>query len=213
VGQVSKEINMLLTGKGGEARFRFCPCCLAARRVPYLDIHWRFACWRWCPVHDAVLYDACPVCVVPLQHPMLIERTPAGRAGHASLARCTHCSNRFSGVQAQQFACESVQAFGAAERLWLTNGRAMVAALYKQYFKLRGRWHIVQGLGGEYGPLVGHGSRRIERKLAAWRSTREFLADLSDTEIGEHGPHFWLTGARRSLPSPHEIRVRQRSMR
>lgn len=181
--------KLLLAGKEGEARFRFCPCCVAARRVPYLDIHWRFACWRWCPVHDAMLYDACPVCVAPLQHPMLIERTPAGREGHASLARCTHCSNRFSSEQAQQFARESVQALGKTERLWLTNGRAMAAALYKQYFKLRGRWHIVQGLVGEYGPLVGHGSRRIDRKLAAWRSTREFLADLSDPEICEqHEP-------------------------
>lgn len=176
--------KLLLTSKDGEARFRFCPCCLAARRVPYLDIHWRFACWRWCPVHDAMLYDACPVCVVPLQHPTLIERTPAGRVGHASLVRCTHCSERFSGVQAQQFACESVLALGKTERLWLVNGRAMVAALYKQYFKLRGRWHIVQGLGGEYGHLVGHASSRIDRKLEAWRSTREFLTGLSTGERG-----------------------------
>lgn len=181
--------KLLLIGKGGEARFRFCPCCLAARRVPYLDIHWRFACWRWCPIHDAMLYDACPACAMPVQNPVLIESTRAGRAGHASLVRCTHCSNRFSGVQAQQFARESVQALGKMERLWLTNGRATVAALYKQYFKLRGRWHIVQGLGGEYGPLVGHGNRRIERKLAAWGSTREFLAVLSDPEICEQqGP-------------------------
>jgi hypothetical protein len=69
--------------------------------------------------------------------------------------------------------------------LRLTNGRAVLAALYRQYFKLRGRWHIVQGLGAEYGPLVGHGIRRIDRKLAAWRATREFLADLSDADASE----------------------------
>jgi hypothetical protein len=115
---------------------------------------------------------------------MLIEATRAGRAGHASLNRCINCSNKFSGPSAQQFARECIQALGKAETLCLTNGRAVLAALFRQYFKLRGRWHIVQALGGEYGPLVGHGSRRIDRKLAAWRATREFLADFSDAETG-----------------------------
>lgn len=177
--------KLLLTGKDGSARFRFCPCCLAERRVPYFDIHWRFACWRWCPVHDAMLYDACPACDEPIKHPMLMESTPAGRSGHASLSRCGRCSNRFSGALLQQSACESVQALGKAERLWLANGRAVMAALYKQYFKVRGKWHIVQGLGGKYGLLVGYGSRRIDRKMAAWRLTREFLADLSSDEPGD----------------------------
>jgi hypothetical protein len=177
--------KLLLTAKDGGARFRFCPCCLAERRVPYLDIHWRFACWRWCPVHNAVLYDACPACTFSVQHPLLIESTRAGRAGHATLNRCANCSNGFSGPMAQQYARDCIQALGKAEMLRLTNGRAVLAALYRQYFKLRGRWHIVQGLGAEYGPLVGHGIRRIDRKLAAWRATREFLADLSDADASE----------------------------
>jgi hypothetical protein len=179
--------RLLLAGTDGGARFRFCPGCLAERRVPHLDIHWRFACWRWCPIHDCVLYDGCPACEVPIQHPCLIESTHAGRAGHASLSRCTRCSSRFSCTQAQQLACESVQALDKTEKLCLINGRAVLAALHRQCFKLRGKWHVVQRLGSEYAGLVGHGTGRIDRKLAAWRVTHEFLADLSDAE-GDHGP-------------------------
>ncbi len=171
--------KLLLSGEDGKARFRFCPCCLAERRLPYLDIHWRFACWRWCPIHDTVLQDACPDCEALVQHPCLIESTRAGRAGHASLSRCIFCSGRLAGLPVQQLARECLQSLGRVERLWLKNGQATVAALYKQYFKLRGKWHIIQGLGGEYGLLVGFGSRRIDRKLKAWRLTRQFLAEDS----------------------------------
>jgi len=167
--------KLLLLSKDGEARFRFCPCCLAERSLPYLDIHWRFACWRWCPIHDAILQDACPDCAAFVQHPYLIESTRAGRAGHASLSRCTLCTGRLAGQPLQQLARECLQALGGVDLLWLKNGQATMAALYKQYFNLRGEWNIIQRLGGEYGLLVGLGGRHIDRKLEAWRSTRASL--------------------------------------
>lgn len=79
----------------------------------------------------------------------------------------------------QHLARECLPALGSAERLWLKNGQATVAALYEQYFKLPGKWHIIQGLGGECGLLVGFGSQRIDWKFVAWRLTREFLREVS----------------------------------
>lgn len=172
--------RILLVGKDREARFRFCPCCLAERSLPYFDIHWRFACWRWCPIHDAILQDACADCEAFVQHPYLIESTRAGRAGHASLSRCTSCCGRLAGLPVQHLARESLQALGGVDLLWLTNGQATMAALYQQYFNLRGKWHLIQRLGGEYELLVGEGSRHVDRKLEAWRSARESHVAVPD---------------------------------
>ncbi|WIV97493.1 TniQ family protein [Kinneretia aquatilis] len=172
--------KLLLSTKDGEARFRFCPCCLAERSLPYLDIHWRFACWRWCPIHDAVLQDACPDCDALVQHPYLIESTRAGRAGHASLSRCIFCSGRLAGMLVQKFARECLQVLGDVDQLWLKNGQATMAALYQQHFNLRGKWHLIQRLGDEYGLLVGLGGRHIDRKLEVWRSTRELHVAVKD---------------------------------
>ncbi|MFT7776518.1 TniQ family protein [Roseateles sp.] len=171
--------RLLLAGKDGAAQFRFCPCCLAERKVAHLDIHWRFRCWRWCPPHNCMLVTACQACSAPVEHPSLIETTPAGRVGLASLSRCTRCCSRFNSDQIQQLAAGGMQALGRAEKAWVSSGRTVLAALYHQRFHLREQWHPVQHLGSEYPRLVGP-TQRIDRKLEAWRLTREFLADLSD---------------------------------
>lgn len=172
--------RLLLRGKGNVARFRFCPCCLAERREPHLDVHWRFKCWRLCHVHNSLLVDACPACSCAVEHPCLMEATQAGRAGHASLSRCTRCSNRFSGEQAQQLGLDCAQLLNKHERQWLANGRAVLAALCEQRFKLRDQWWPIQSLGGHYRNVVGAWSPRLDQKLEAWRASRDFLAELSE---------------------------------
>ncbi len=41
---------------------QFCPECLAQDTVPYYRKRWRLALFTYCPDHDCLLYDACPVC-------------------------------------------------------------------------------------------------------------------------------------------------------
>lgn len=45
---------------------QFCPACLARDAVPYYRKRWRLALFTYCPDHDCLLYDACPVCGAPV---------------------------------------------------------------------------------------------------------------------------------------------------
>lgn len=167
--------QFLLAGKKGIARFRYCPCCIAERRVAYLEIHWRFKAWRWCPVHDCLLLDACPDCDALLEHPCLIESTKAARTGHASLARCLRCSMLLSDEDLQSLAEESIKALSSVERLWMTNGRALLSALAHRRYQFRRQEHQLQGLVAMYAsgvlPMAGL-QDALDRKLQASRLAR-----------------------------------------
>jgi len=167
--------QFLLAGKKGVARLRYCPCCLAERRVAHLDIHWRFKAWRWCPVHDCLLLDACPDCEALLEHPCLIESTKAARAGHVSLARCLRCSMLLSDEDLQSLAEKSMKALSSVERLWLTNGRALLSALVHRRYQFRRQEHRLQGLVAMYAsgalPMAGL-QDAFDRKLQASRLAR-----------------------------------------
>lgn len=47
---------------------QFCPECLATDPIPYFRKQWRVALFTFCPVHDVQLYDACPVCGLPVMY-------------------------------------------------------------------------------------------------------------------------------------------------
>lgn len=180
--------QFLLAGKKGVARFRYCPCCLAERRVAHLDIHWRFKAWRWCPVHACLLLDACPECDGLLEHPCLIESTKAARAGHASLARCLHCSMLLSDEDLQSLAEESMKALSSVERLWLTNGRALLSALVHRRYQFRRQEHELQGLVAMYAsgvlPMAGL-QDALDRKLQASRLARLATEKDGFDELGK----------------------------
>lgn len=45
---------------------QFCPQCLAEDQKPYFRKVWRVALFTFCPLHQIMLYDACPSCGVPV---------------------------------------------------------------------------------------------------------------------------------------------------
>lgn len=147
--------RLLLTGRGGASQFRICPFCIAERRMAHLDIHWRFKCWRWCPVHNCMLLGACSSCSLPVEYPRLIESSRAGRRGHFSLGRCLRCSASFAQPTAMRVAADSCDAIDRSEWVWIRNGRAVLAAIHAFHFTLHGRRHPIRALRRKYGSLVG----------------------------------------------------------
>lgn len=45
---------------------QFCPQCLTEDQTPYFRKFWRVALVTFCPMHQVMLYDACPSCGVPV---------------------------------------------------------------------------------------------------------------------------------------------------
>lgn len=111
-------------------RFRYCPCCLKERRVAYLDIHWRFADWRYCPAHNCLMEEACWRCRSSLLYPADMPSSTAGLAGYGTQSRCLACTADLTAA----IHCPADPALSTSlakhEACWLLNGRALLAALH-----------------------------------------------------------------------------------
>jgi len=130
----------LVKHKGpGNARFRFCPCCLTEMPVPHFPIHWRFIAWRRCPDHDCLLEDSCPHCDKPILFPINIEQSTSGRAGYASLDRCHHCANLLTNTIPYWLNEGDRRLVTPGDDGMLHNGRALLAALVNRSFQIQGR--------------------------------------------------------------------------
>lgn len=170
-------VRRLLLGKDNSSRFRYCPCCLADRRVAHLDIHWRFKCWRMCPVHNCVMMDTCPNCPCVLEHPCLLDATHAGRSGHSTLGRCPKCCTLLSGPEVRRLAAEYTQILSKQDMLYAENGRAVLSALCARHFEFRGQLSSLQRLKDRYADFIGLPMNAIDRKMEAWRVICEFLRE------------------------------------
>ena len=129
----------LATAGDQKPRFRYCVACLSEMRIPCFPVHWRFIAWRRCPVHDCLLEDACHNCGRAVVLPASLERSTAGRAGHATLDRCLWCSERLTGVAPCLLQVGSTRLVKPWEDEQLANGRALLAALLAGSFKVEGR--------------------------------------------------------------------------
>ncbi|WP_457324103.1 TniQ family protein [Roseateles sp. P5_E11] len=180
--------QFLLAGRKGIARFRYCPRCMSERRVGYLDIHWRFKVWLWCPIHNGLLLDACADCETMLEHPCLIEGTRAARAGHASLARCLRCCTALDADELQSLAEEAMKSLSSVERLWLINGRALLSALVHRSYQFRRQQHKLEGLVAMYAsgvlPMAGL-QDALDQKLRASRLARLSTQKDGLAELGK----------------------------
>jgi len=129
--------NRLLLFKGRKIRYRFCPLCLLGDSTPYVRQHWRFSCWYYCPDHQCLLEEACPHCGAAIQLPVsLVGAGPKGQ-GVAELSDCVRCGGLLTeatprGLPSPRCGITSWQ------RTQLSNGRAMIAALYEGWFQLQG---------------------------------------------------------------------------
>lgn len=128
----------LIRGRN-KAGFRYCPLCIKEMRTPHFPIHWRFIAWRWCPVHDCLLEDACHQCGKEPTLPIDIAASKAGRLGYALLNRCGECAARLSDVIPCHLQEGDLRRVSDREDLILANGRALLAALYHGWFHIKGR--------------------------------------------------------------------------
>ncbi len=155
--------EVLLRGKCGRARARFCPLCLGNQAVPHIELHWRFGPWVHCPVHECLMEDACPHCHGFVFLPFDMAGSGAGNRGIAYLSECQHCGRRLRDVSPIQLKAMQISEF---DQCRMSNGRALMAALYQ------GRMWID-------GKSKGHPSRNTKylRTATFWRPGAWYTAD------------------------------------
>lgn len=143
----------LLLFDGRQCRYRYCPRCLETDPIPYFRIHWRFACWLYCPDHACVMSDSCPECHGFVRLPVsLVNAGPKG-AGIAELSECAVCGHALSESRAAPIGLDLAHD-SPHQQMRYANGRAVLAALYFGRFRL--------GPTGAHWPL--RGLRTIDRE-------------------------------------------------
>jgi TniQ len=118
------------------ARYRFCEKCLKEQSTPHFPLHWRFKAWRWCPLHSCLLSDHCPRCKSIVLLPMSLVSAGRRRSGVAYLNSCLVCGAKLAGKPKSTRFANTRNNLTPAEHLLLSNGRALLAALYHDGFRL-----------------------------------------------------------------------------
>lgn len=160
--------SRFLLGPEQAPRYRFCPVCLLEDEVKYFRIEWRFLCWLWCPLHMCRLLDACPACAKPVQLPAdLISAGPKGW-GVATLDRCLFCESDLTAEAHSHTDTLDFTDLTEWEHFLLMNGRAVIAALLKGWFIVRGRNLVVQRPVNELRKLDKQGLIPLFERMPDW---------------------------------------------
>ncbi|WP_177136230.1 TniQ family protein [Hydrogenophaga aromaticivorans] len=142
-----------LLGDNLNARYRFCPVCLAEQRIKVFALEWRFKAWRWCPLHQCMMRDRCPHCRAFPTLPGDMLNAGLGRAGIATLDRCLCCGELLeTGWQSVMNTFDSSLLNPWGEAL-MNNGRAVLSALACRKIRIK----------GEEGEFSLSALRRIQR--------------------------------------------------
>lgn len=120
-------------------RYRYCVGCLGEMQTPSYPIHWRFVPWRWCPVHDCLMESECQNCKSAILLPRDLAIGGTARKGVGTLSRCLICGERLTDRQPCNVSDLSTDQITVWERLQLSNGRALLAALYYAKFSFAGQ--------------------------------------------------------------------------
>jgi transcription elongation factor Elf1 len=78
---------------------QFCPTCLSEGALPYFRRQWRLAFFTYCPVHNELMFEACPSCGAPIayhRHDCSVEIENAG-----SIANCYMCGVDYRAFRSQ----------------------------------------------------------------------------------------------------------------
>ncbi|WP_374685055.1 TniQ family protein [Rhizobacter sp. J219] len=129
--------RLLLWTKRGRPRYRVCPLCARSQRAPYFGIHCRYAAWCYCPEHHCLLEDACWSCRSQIELPWSLVRTDGLAGKCAYLSECFLCTRRFG--DGPVIRLSEMGAMPSVFSLQLENGRALLAALYRNEAVLNGR--------------------------------------------------------------------------
>lgn len=117
----------------------FCRRCLGEMRTPYFPIHWRFAVWQWCPIHDQPMEIACLHCGKRPNTLIDIEKTRAGKRGVAYFNRCLSCGNSLISPLDQSAGSRRLADLRPEQQRQIANGRALLSALYHGSFRVHGQ--------------------------------------------------------------------------
>lgn len=135
---VKSSASKLLVTRNKRPAYRFCPACLGSNRNKYFQLHWRFECWRMCPLHHCLLLDMCPQCGCAIRLPdSMIDAGPDQR-GIAWLNRCLRCGNSICSDWTKVVGSLQVDQLSQSDRTYLENGRAVLAAVAVGYFNIYG---------------------------------------------------------------------------
>lgn len=122
----------------GCAAFAYCPCCMRARPIAHLEIHWRFVDWRYCPLHSCLMETRCSACAAQQVFPRDMALSKAGKVGHATQRRCQVCTHDLGNTPPTYVDLPIMKATHPLEAHWLMNGRALMAALIRGHWTYRG---------------------------------------------------------------------------
>lgn len=187
--QIDPSGSRFLLGPQRAPRYRFCPVCLLEDEVKYFRIEWRFLCWLWCPLHMCRLLEACPACAKPVQLPAdLVSAGPKGW-GVATLDRCRSCESDLTAEAHTHTDTLDFPDLTDWERCMLMNGRAVLAALLKGQFVVRGEHMVAQKNVKELGDLDKQGLIPLFAKIPRWvcRPEAGCRTDLAASPGGRNG--------------------------
>lgn len=135
----SIDVPLLATDHLKRPLVQVCRHCLHEMRTPYFPIHWRFAVWQWCPLHDCLMVATCRHCGKRPHALIDIANTRAGRKGIAYLNRCMNCGELLTPPAGTPVASRRFVELRPEQQRQLANGRALLSALYYGWFRVRGQ--------------------------------------------------------------------------
>jgi hypothetical protein len=130
--------GLLLVDRLKRSQAVICRHCIREMRTPYFPIHWRFAIWRWCPIHDCPMELSCGSCGARPLTLLDIAASDAGKKGFAFLNRCMRCGHPLYKPPPYKSPSPRLSDFRAENARQLANGRALLAALYYGKFRVQG---------------------------------------------------------------------------
>lgn len=131
--------NLLLTTGAKKPLVRFCKHCLHEMRDPYFPVHWRFSPWQWCPIHDCLMEDVCRACNSRPASLVDVFETTAGKRGYVKFNRCLQCGAKLNLPVGPVTRSRRFDDLVQEQQRQVSNGRALLAALYHGHFRIVGR--------------------------------------------------------------------------
>ncbi len=113
-------------------RYRFCPRCLEAQRIPHLPIHWRIDAYRLCHIHRCILEDACPHCQRPIRPQRDWMSCGQKQKGISMSSQCLHYSKLLWKLTPLSIDDIDPCDLSSLDKVRMENGRAFVAALAQE---------------------------------------------------------------------------------
>lgn len=137
--------TIFLLSKKRAPMYRYCPVCLQQSRTKHFMVHWRFAVWRYCPLHDCMMDDTCRKCGSNVVLPTDMLNAGPEKKGLAYMDQCMKCGHRLSSHWRSAIATVSADRLTNWEWSQLLRGRAFLSAIY------HGKVLYQQGGNGEHG--------------------------------------------------------------